>query len=93
MVDTNSERSLEKTWEGVLVDMFKVGDKKIEYEATPEQEEDPKKGGKKGGKKDSKKDAKKDAKKAGKRDSQPLQSEDLDEPAKTKDIKSFKTFR
>lgn len=44
------------------MDLFQVGDKKIEYEATVVQEEDPKKGGGKGDKKGAKKDAKKDSK-------------------------------
>lgn len=44
IIDTNSERSLSKAWDGILLESFTVGEKKVEYtwQANIVQKVDPK---------------------------------------------------
>ncbi|KAL4438837.1 hypothetical protein ABPG74_016557 [Tetrahymena malaccensis] len=93
VIDTSSERSLSKTWDGILLTTFCFDDRKIEYKLTTVQEDDKGKGG-----------AKKDAKKAppakappapakGGKTNDKQQEVQEENPNLTKAIKSFKTYR
>lgn len=92
VIDTSSERSITKVWDGLALLSFCFDDKKIEYKLTQAVAEDDKG---KGGKKDAKKDAKKPpappAK--GKNDKGAVDAPTEDNPDNTKVIKSFKTYR
>ena len=39
VVDTNSERSISKTWAGLPIDSFAVGERKIQYSVQPAEPE------------------------------------------------------
>jgi hypothetical protein len=73
---------LNKKWDGLLIDSFKVEERTIEYTQTEAIQEQDK------NKKGAKKEVKKDAKKGGK-------AEEKTEitTTNTKEIKSFKTYR
>lgn len=60
VIDTNSERSIQKVWPGVSFEQFAIGDKKIVYELEVGSVDEGADKGKKGG---DKKGAKKEAKK------------------------------
>lgn len=92
VIDTSSERSISKTWEGLPLLSFCFDDKKIEYTLTTPVEDDKAAGGK-GAKKDTKKDAKKPAPAAGKGKIPDPNAADESNPDNTKNIKSFKTYR
>ena len=94
VIDTSSERSISKTWDGLPLLSFCFDDKKIEYKLTQAISEDDKAG--KGGKKDAKKDAKKPPPPPpgkGNKNDKPAEPSAEDNPDNTKAIKSFKTYR
>ncbi|CAD8079070.1 unnamed protein product [Paramecium primaurelia] len=83
IIDTNSERSLSKTWEGVQLDMFTIGDRIIQYNWQINQvvKVDPK-------------DAKNKAPEA-KKPAPGGKQQEIEKPIQTTTtpLKSFKTFR
>ncbi|CAK85633.1 unnamed protein product (macronuclear) [Paramecium tetraurelia] len=83
IIDTNSERSLSKTWEGVQLEMFTIGDRIIQYNWQINQviKVDPK-------------DAKNKAPEA-KKPAAGGKQQEIEKPVQTSTtpLKSFKTFR